>query len=431
MAPRGAAAHTFGHDALAAHPTGITMNDDASPISRRQLLGSVASASAAIALAPRGAMAESAVNTMAAQHTIAAADDPLASISDFAQAARGRMSAMAWEYVSGGAGDEQTLAWNTSAYADIRLRSRVLVDVSKLDTSVQLFGRTLPHPILLAPTAYHQLVHPDGESETARGAAAADTTMIVSSFATQRIEDVARAVPSASLWFQLYVQPDRGFTRELVQRAEAAGCQALCLTVDTPVLGARHRETRIGFQLPAGMSRANLERLSSATASSAHRPPEGAIYSEVLEPRLSWSDVAWLRSIATVPVLLKGVLDADDATQAVEAGVDGLIVSNHGARNLDTVPATVTALPRVAAAVAGRMPILLDGGIRRGTDVLKALALGATAVAIGRPYLYGLAVDGSAGVSRIVKLLRTEFEMAMALTGRTSLATIDKTVLWD
>ncbi len=400
-------------------------------MSRRQLLGSVASASAAIALTPRGALAESALHSMSIQQTEPAAADPLASVSDFERAARERMSTMAWEYVSGGAGDEQTLAWNTGAYTDIRLRSRVLQDVSQLDTSVQLFGRTLPHPILLAPTAYHQLVHSDGESETARGAATVESTMIVSSFATQRIEDVARAVPSASLWFQLYVQPDRGFTQELVQRAEAAGCQALCLTVDTPVLGARHRETRIGFQLPAGMSRANLERLSSATASSAHRPPEGAIYSEVLEPLLTWKDVAWLRGIATVPVLLKGVLDADDARQAVEAGVDGLIVSNHGARNLDTVPATVTALPRVAEAVAGRLPILLDGGIRRGTDVLKALALGATAVAIGRPYLYGLAVNGAAGVSRIVQLLRTEFEMAMALTGRTSLAALDKSVLWD
>ncbi len=413
------------------------MNDEPSRISRRLLLGSVASAGAAIALAPRGAAA--ALSTLSdgvsetdhAASVAALAADPLASVSDFERAARGRMSTMAYEYVSGGAGDEQTLASNQSAYGEIKLRSRVLVDVSRIDTSVHLFGRTLPHPILLAPTAYHKLVHPDGEIATARGAEAADTTMIVSSFATERIEDIARAVPGAPLWFQLYVQPDRGFTRALVQRAEAAGCQALCLTVDTPVLGARNRETRIAFQLPTGMTRANLEGLSAATASSSHRPPEGAIYSQVLEPRLTWKDVEWLRGIAKVPVLLKGVLDADDAKRSAEAGVDGLIVSNHGARNLDTLPATVTALPRVAEAVAGRMPILLDGGIRRGTDVLKALALGATAVAIGRPYLYGLAVDSSAGVSRIVQILRTEFEMAMALTGRTSLAAVDRTVLWD
>ncbi len=431
------------------------MHDDASRVSRRQLLGSVASAGAAIALTPRGAVAESALSTLSGESHVAndassdlarsatnnanhsatsdapLAADPLASVADFEKAARYTMSTMAYEYVNGGAGDEQTLAWNESAYSEIKLRSRVLVDVSKLDTSVQLFGRTLPHPILLAPTAYHKIVHADGEIATARGAEAAETTMIVSSFATVGIADIARAVPGAPLWFQLYVQPDRGFTHALVQRAEAAGCHALCLTVDTPVLGARNRETRSGFALPDGMTRANLESLSAATASSSHRPPEGAIYSEVLEPRLTWKDVEWLRSIAKVPVLLKGVLDADDAKRAVDAGVDGLIVSNHGARNLDTVPATVTALPRVADAVAGRMPILLDGGIRRGTDVLKALALGATAVAIGRPYLYGLAVDGSAGVSRIVQILRTEFEMAMALTGRTSLAALDRTVLWE
>ena len=427
------------------------MNDDDSRVSRRQLLGSVASAGAAMALSPRSAAAESALSTLsggadAAAHTVdravsneanhaagaaALAGDPLVSVADFETAARYTMSTMAHEYVSGGAGDERTLAWNQSAYGEIKLRSRVLVDVSQLDTSVQLFGRTLRYPILLAPTAYHKIVHPEGEIATARGALDADATMIVSSFATVAIEEIARAVPGARLWFQLYVQPDRGFTQSLVQRAEAAGCQALCLTVDTPVLGARNREARIGFALPDGMSRANLESLSAATASSSHRPPEGAIYSEVLEPRLTWKDVEWLRGIAKVPVLLKGVLDADDAKRAAEAGVDGLIVSNHGARNLDTVPATVTALPRVADAVAGRMPILLDGGIRRGTDVLKALALGATAVAVGRPYLYGLAVDGSAGVSRIVQILRTEFEMAMALTGRTSLAALDRTVLWE
>ena len=407
------------------------MQADDSLVSRRQLLRSAAGAGAAIALAPRGAAAEVGFSTIAHQGATTGADEPLASLSDFEKAAREKMSTMAYEYVSGGAGDEQTLAWNQSAYREIKLRSRVLVDVSRIDTSVKLFGRTLPHPILLAPTAYHKLIHPDGEVATARGAKGADSTMIVSSFATESIEDIARAVPGAALWFQLYVQPDRGFTQALVRRAEAAGCAALCLTVDTPVLGARNRETRAAFQLPKGMTRANLEKLSSATASAAHRPPEGAIYSEVLEPRLTWKDVDWLRGIAKVPVLLKGVLDAEDAKRAADAGVEGLIVSNHGARNLDTVPATVTALPRVAEAVGGRIPILLDGGIRRGTDVLKALALGATAVAIGRPYLFGLAVNGSAGVSRVLQILRTEFEMAMALTGRTTLGAVDRTVLWD
>jgi 4-hydroxymandelate oxidase len=179
------------------------------------------------------------------------------------------------------------------------------------------------------------------------------------------------------------------------------------------------------------MTRAHLEGLSQSVATATHRPPEGAIYSAVLEPRLTWKDVDWLRSFAKVPVLLKGVMDAEDAKRAMEHGVAGLIVSNHGGRNLDTVPATITALPRVVEAVAGRAPVLVDGGVRRGSDVLKALALGASAVAIGRPYLFGLAVDGSNGVSRIVQILRTELEMAMALTGRTSLKAIDRSVLWS
>lgn len=407
------------------------MHDDVSPISRRQALRSVARATAVVALMPGTAAAASRSAITSGQHRASGDPEPLASLADFEKAARGKMTPMAYEYVSGGAEDEHTLAWNQNAYSEIKLRSRILVDVSRIDTSVRLFGRDLPHPIVLAPTAYHKLVHPDGEIATVRGAVAARAAMIVSSFATVKIEDVARVAAGAPLWFQLYVQPDRGFTRALVERAEAAGCQALCLTVDTPVLGARNRETRIAFRLPAGMTRANLEGLSGVAATATHRPLEGAIYSAVLEPRLTWKDVDWLRGFAKVPVLLKGVMDAEDAKRAVDTGVSGLIVSNHGARNLDTVPATVTALPRVAEAVAGRVPILVDGGIRRGTDVLKALALGASAVSIGRPYLYGLAVDGSTGVSRIVQILRTELEMAMALTGRTSVGAIDRTVLWS
>jgi 4-hydroxymandelate oxidase len=195
------------------------------------------------------------------------------------------------------------------------------------------------------------------------------------------------------------------------------------------VLGARNRETRIGFKLPDGMSRVNLERLGNVQASATHRPPEGQIYSAVLDPRLTWKDVDWLRGFAKVPVLLKGIMDPEDARRAASSGVAGIIVSNHGARNLDTVPATITVLPRVADAVGGRIPIIMDGGIRRGTDVLKALALGATAVGIGRPQLYGLAVDGSAGVKRVVEILRTELEMAMALTGRTTVKAVDRKVL--
>ena len=404
------------------------MHEHETPVTRRQVLQSVASAAAAMSILPAAAIAAPPAS-VPLQLIPETAAEPLASLSDYEAAARSKMTPMAWEYVTGGAGDEQTLAWNKRAYEDIKLRSRVLVDVSRIDTSLRLFGQELAHPILLAPTAYHKLIHREGEVATARGAAAAQAAMILSSFSTVKVEEVAPA--AGALWFQLYVQPDRGFTKALVQRAEAAGCRALCLTVDTPVLGARNRETRSAFALPEGMTRAHLEGLSQSVATATHRPPEGAIYSAVLEPRLTWKDVDWLRSFAKVPVLLKGVMDAEDAKRAMEHGVAGLIVSNHGGRNLDTVPATITALPRVVEAVAGRAPVLVDGGVRRGSDVLKALALGASAVAIGRPYLFGLAVDGSNGVSRIVQILRTELEMAMALTGRTSLKAVDRSVLWS
>ena len=388
------------------------------------MLLSSAGAVAAVALtSPLNAQVATAAAAQQAPGT------PLASIFDYEKAAKTKMTPMAWEYVSGGAGDEITLAWNRDAYGDIKLRNRVLVDVSKIDTATTLLGQELAHPILIAPTAYHKLVHREGEVATVQGAGRARAPMIVSSFATTKIEEIARAA-SGPLWFQLYVQPDREFTRDLVARVQAAGVKALVLTVDTPVLGARNRETRIGFKLPAGMTRENLVGLDARVASATHRPPEGQIYSAVLEPRLTWKDVDWLRSIAKVPVLLKGILDPDDARHAVDSGASGIMVSNHGARNLDTVPATITALPRITDAVNGRIPVLVDGGVRRGTDVLKALALGASAVAIGRPCLYGLAVSGSAGVAHVVDILKTELEMAMALTGRTTIAAIDRSVIW-
>ncbi|MCI0387217.1 MAG: alpha-hydroxy-acid oxidizing protein [Acidobacteria bacterium] len=349
---------------------------------------------------------------------------------DFEPLARARISPMAWEYISGGAGDEVTLRWNRDSFDRIRLRPRILVDVSHLDTRVKLFGRELPHPILLAPTAYHRLLHPDGELATVKGAGAAGATMVVSTMATTSVEDIAAAA-THPLWFQLYVQPDRSFTRDLVERAQAAGCQALVVTVDTPVVGLRNREMRIKFALPPGMDRPNLKGLK--TSSTSHLPPEHEIYSAVLESKLTWKEIDWLRSFARVPVLLKGVLHPDDAERAAQAGVSGIIVSNHGARNLDTVPATIDVLPEVVARIRGRvpvLPVLMDSGIRRGTDVLKALALGASAVFIGRPYLYGLGTAGAEGVTRVINILRREFEMAMALTGKTSIASIDSSLIW-
>jgi 4-hydroxymandelate oxidase len=349
-------------------------------------------------------------------------------ISDYASLAADCMSSMAWEYVSGGAGDESTLRWNEEAYDKIRLRPRNLVDVSHIDTKLSLFGHNLDCPILLAPVAYQRLAHPDGERATVQGAEAAGATVVLSTFSTVSLEEIAGAATKPH-WFQLYVQPDREFTGKLVRRAEAAGYKALVVTVDTPVLGPRYRELRHKFSLPEGMERANLRGLDTATGG--HRPTERNIFSATLDPKLTWKDIAWLRSLTSLPIILKGVMNAEDAARAVNEGVSGLIVSNHGGRNLDTVPATIDALPEVAAKVAGRLPILIDGGIRHGSDVLKALALGASAVLIGRPYVYGLAVSGADGVSRVVNILRREFEMAMALTGKTSLAAIDRSALWE
>jgi 4-hydroxymandelate oxidase len=304
-----------------------------------------------------------------------------------------------------------------------------LRDVSNLDTRREILGQPHEFPILLAPTAYHKLMHPEGEIATTRGAAAANATMVVSTFATTSIEEVGKNA-KGRLWFQLYVQPDRGFTRELVQRAEAAGCQALVVTVDTPVLGTRNREDRAQFALPAGMAAENLKGLSSKAARD-HRPTEKEIYSFTLDPKLTWDGIDWLRSISKTPVLLKGIISPEDAKLAVKHGAAGIIVSNHGARNLDTSPATIEALPRVMDAVGGAIPVLMDGGVRRGTDVVKALAYGANAVLIGRPYLWGLAANGSAGVEQVIRILRTEFAAAMALCGKTAVKEIDRSVFWE
>jgi 4-hydroxymandelate oxidase len=385
-------------------------------VSRRDVLRS-AFGLAGAALAPSSWAAPPAGAAASPACGVAVAD--VLSLPELEEHARRCMSTMTYEYVASGAADEHTLRWNREAYDAMRLRPRVLRDVTQVDLRVSLFGRALAFPILLAPTAYHRTIHPEGEVATARGAGAAGATWVVSSSTTTVIEEIAAAA-SAPLWFQLYLQPDRGFIRELVQQMEQAGCQALCLTVDQPTLGARNRQTRARFALPPGVTAPYRRDIAQGKG--------------ILDPRrtvATWKDVEWLRSIARVPVLLKGILTAEDAELAVQAGVQGLIVSNHGARILDTAPATITALPEVAARVRGRMPVLVDGGIRRGTDVLKALALGATAVLIGRPYCYGLAVGGAAGVARTVDILRTELEMAMQLTGRASIAELDPSVLWE
>lgn len=344
---------------------------------------------------------------------------------DYEPAARQRLSQMAYDYIAGGAGDEITLHRNRDCFDKLLLKPRVLRDVSNVDTHVELLGERLDFPILLAPTAYQKLAHPEGEVAATRGAEAAGATMVVSTFATTSIEDIARC-SSARLWFQLYVHPDRGFTRDLVQRAEAAGCGALMITVDTAILGTRDREKRNLFHLPPGMERENLKTLGA----SATRADHFKDYT-ILDAALDWKTIAWIRSFAKIPVLLKGILSPEDARIAADEGLAGVLVSNHGARNLDTVPATIEALPAVMDAVEDRIPVLLDGGIRRGTDIIKALAFGARAVLIGRPYLWGLALAGAEGVARVVQILRAELEASMKLCGVTALDQIDRDVLWN
>jgi len=339
------------------------------------------------------------------------------SVFDFERAARERLGAMARDYYDGGARDEITLADNRAAFDRLRLRYRVLRGIGPRDTSVELFGRRLSSPVLAAPTAFQRLAHPEGELATARACSAAGTVMTLSTLSTSRIEDVTAAGKGA-VWFQLYVYRDRDTTADLVRRAEAAGCEALVLTVDAPVLGVRERDIRNRFHLPGGLALDNL------TADGMRDVPEAAADSglasyvaELLDPSLDWDDVAWLRGLTSMPVLVKGIVHPADARLAVEHGADGVVVSNHGGRQLDTSPATIDALPDVAEAVDGRIPVLMDGGIRRGTDVVKALALGADAVAVGRPVLWGLAVDGEEGVRRVFDILRGELDTALALCG--------------
>jgi len=352
---------------------------------------------------------------------------PIADLMQFETLASKRLSKMAYDYVRSGGGDEITMRENRLAFERLRLSPNVLEDVSQISTRVSLFGAELEHPILLAPVAYHKLYHPEGELATARGADAAGAVFVISSFTTTAIDEIARNTRQP-IWFQLYVQRDRAFTKDMVQRAVAAGCKAVCLTVDTPVLGPRY--SQLSFSPPAGMECVHLRGLQLQSPLLGHKTQRAGIYDPLFDPSFHWRDLEWLRSIAGVPVLLKGVLSPEDGRRAIDNGADGIIVSNHGGRNLDLLPATIDALPRIAEAVAGRIPLLLDSGIRRGTDVLIALALGAQAVLIGRPFVYGLAIGGANGVERAIGILRSELERAMALTGRRSIAEIDGSVLW-
>jgi 4-hydroxymandelate oxidase len=345
-------------------------------------------------------------------------------VLDFEAIAREHMTPSAYDYYAGGAEDEVTLGENREAFRRIALRPRVLAGTATVATETELFGLTLPYPIALAPTAFNRLGHPDGELAAARAAGKAGTLMCCSTIASSSIEDIAAAA-SGPLWFQLYVYRDRDVTRDLVARAEATGCRAIVLTVDTPQLGRRERDMRGGFTLPAGIGISNLERYGTPDALRwSHSSTFTEYVHNLLDAGLTWDAVSWLRSITTLPVLIKGILAPEDATLALEHGASGIVVSNHGGRQLDGVMATIDALPAIASRVAGRVPILMDGGVRRGTDVFKAVALGARAVLIGRAYLWGLAADGEAGVSRVLEMLEHELKLTMALAGCPTVASI-------
>src|SRR5215468_10392279 len=331
--------------------------------------------------------------------------------------ARKLLDPVVYDFVAGGAGDEVTLRANDAAFARIGLAPRVLCGKGTPDLAIILLGRLATMPVLIAPTAFHRLAHPDGECATARAAAAAGVIMIASMASTVAIEEVAAAAQEkaagaeSNLWFQLYIQPDLGFTEAIIRRAEASGCSALAVSVDSPTFGRRERDERNGFRdLPPGLW---CENLRGPIAGVKPVRPRDIVFS----PELSWHHIEWLRITTELKIVLKGVMHPADARLAVEAGVDALVVSNHGGRQLDTVPAAVELLPAIRDAVAGRVPLLIDGGIRRGTDIVKALALGAAAVAIGRPVFWGLALAGEEGVTRVLEMLRSELVRALTLCG--------------
>jgi isopentenyl diphosphate isomerase/L-lactate dehydrogenase-like FMN-dependent dehydrogenase len=353
--------------------------------------------------------------------------DPV-NILEFEDLARARMERASFDYYAGGAEDERTLAANRLGFERLAFRPRVLVNTDHIDTAIDLLGERLAFPVVLAPTALNRVGHPDGELAVARAAGAAGTLFCTSTVASFTLEEVA-AASTGPRWFQLYMYRDRGVTENLVRRAEASGYRAIVLTVDTPRLGRRERDVRHRFALPQGVRMRNLEVSVPANVDWGGATTFGDFIHRLLDGSLTWESLTWLKGLTTLPVLIKGILTAEDAALALDHGASGVIVSNHGGRQLDGAVATIDALPEIVDKIGGRIPILMDGGIRRGTDVLKALALGAAAVAIGRPYLWGLAAAGEAGVARVLEMLRSELELAMALSGAPSVGAISRALV--
>jgi 4-hydroxymandelate oxidase len=341
------------------------------------------------------------------------------------EAARRLIGEMAYAYYAGGAEDERLLADNVAAWGRVRLHPRVLVDVSSVSAATTVLGSPVRSPVLAAPTAIHGLAHAEAEVATARGVAAAGSCLVLSSLSTRSLEEVAAAAPDAPRWMQVYVLRDRGRTAEMVARAAAAGYRALVLTVDAPVPGLRRREVRGGVHLPADLTLPNL------AGASTERAREGgfmAVVAGEFDPALTYDDIGWLAGLSGLPVVVKGVQRADDAARSVEAGAAGVVVSNHGARQLDDAPATADILAAVVDAVDSRGEVYVDGGIRRAADAAKALALGARAVLVGRPVLWSLATGGAAGVEGLFLWFEAELRRVMALCGAPTVADLDRSL---
>ena len=340
--------------------------------------------------------------------------------------AREQLDPMLFDYIAGGSGDEWTLRENRAAWSRMQLLPRMLRGVGTRDQRTTVLGTPVTFPVLVPPMGFHGLCHADAELATARGAARAGTIFVASTVSNRSLEAIAEA-SRGTRWFQLYVYRDKAITRDLVQRAAAAGYTALCLTVDTPLAGQRERDRRNRLRLPAHLGLENFPAMH-ADRQKVGNEGESALaryIADMWDANLTWDDVDWLRSISPLPVIIKGILAPGDAALAVEHGAAAVIASNHGGRQLDGVPAPITMLPYIIDAVAGRVEVLLDGGVRRGTDVLKALALGARAVLVGRPLLWGLTLDGEAGVVAVLEHLRGEIDLAMALAGCATLNDID------
>lgn len=350
------------------------------------------------------------------------------SLNELESLAQEKLNQMTFDYYAGGAGDELTLRDNIEAFNRIKLFPRMLVDSSKLSMEVEILGTRLASPLMIAPMAFQRLAHDHGEIAMARAAGRAGCGMVVSTLATSSLEEIAEAAPTP-LWFQLYVYKDRQITIDLLERAAAAGFKAIVVTVDSPVLGRRFRDMRNLFHLPSHLKCGNLTGALQSIPEKEGDSGLAAYIASMYDVSLTWESLRWITKQTKLPVLVKGVLRADDTKLAIESGAAGIIVSNHGGRQLDTTVATIDALSDVVNAANGEVPVIVDGGIRRGTDILKALAFGAKAVLVGRPMLWGLALEGEVGVYQVIETLKDELRNALILSGYPDVGSVDRSLL--